>query len=137
MGPTAERRPGEGGAQNDARGDGNVTATVVHALGIARDLAAAGIPVFVAYPDPDKPGEYKPRKGWQNTTANPAYVGAWKPGLALCAVMGHGLDLVDIDPRNGGDLAALDGIMPDVSRRRRITLRRNAPLRAINGRRHP
>jgi replicative DNA helicase len=114
MGPTAERRPGEGGAQNDARGDGNVTATVVHALGIARDLAAAGIPVFVAYPDPDKPGEYKPRKGWQNTTANPAYVGAWKPGLALCAVMGHGLDLVDIDPRNGGDLAALDGIMPDV-----------------------
>jgi hypothetical protein len=26
--------------------------------------------------------------------------------------MGHGLDLVDIDPRNGGDPAALDGKMP-------------------------
>jgi hypothetical protein len=83
-------------------------------LGIARSLAEAGIPVFVAYPDPDKPGDYLPRGKWQTTTPNPALAGAWKPGLALCAVMGHGLDLIDIDPRNGGDRAALNGLMPSV-----------------------
>jgi AAA domain len=84
------------------------------ALDIARALAAAGIPVFVAYPDPAKPGDYRPPKGWQNTTANPAYIDAWKPGLALCAVMGNGIDLVDIDPRNGGDPASLDGLLPAI-----------------------
>jgi Protein of unknown function (DUF3631) len=84
------------------------------ALGIARGLAEAGIPVFVAYPDPGHPGKYRLPARWQATTANPAYVDAWKPGLALCAVMGCGLDLVDIDPRNGGTAAALDGILPEV-----------------------
>lgn len=84
------------------------------ALDVARAMAAAGIPVFVAYPDPGKPGDYKPPGRWQQTTANPAYVGAWKPGLALCAVMGHGLDLIDIDPRNGGDGKALNEILPEV-----------------------
>jgi hypothetical protein len=89
-------------------------------LDIARGLAKAGIPVFVAYPDPEgttasgRATGYALRKGWQTTTPNPAYVNAWKPGLALCAVMGCGLDDVDVDPRNGGDLAALDGILPEV-----------------------
>jgi hypothetical protein len=96
-----------------------VTAAELAALDAARGLAAAGIPVFVAYPDPKgetpsgKATGYRLPKGWQNTTANPAYVNAWKPGLALCAVMGHGLDLVDVDPRNGGDAAALP-VMPVV-----------------------
>ena len=108
---TAERRPRrEGGAQDAA----NVNASVQADLDTARELAAAGIPVFVAYPDPDKPGKYKMPGGWQKTTANPAYVGAWRPGRALCAVMGHGLDLVDIDPQNGGDPASLAGLLPDV-----------------------
>jgi hypothetical protein len=84
------------------------------AISTARALAAAGIPVFVAYPDPAKPGDYKPPKGWQNTSPNPAYADAWKPGLALCAVMGNGIDLVDIDPRNGGDPATLAGLLPDI-----------------------
>jgi hypothetical protein len=76
--------------------------------------------VFVAYPDPEgktKSGRatgYSLPGGWENTAANPAYVNAWRPGRALCAVMGCGLDLVDVDPRNGGDLAALDGILPEV-----------------------
>jgi hypothetical protein len=94
--------------------------TVANDLGIARGLAAAGVPVFVAYPDPDgkaKSGRatgYILRDGWETYAANPAYVDAWKPGLALCAVMGQGIDLVDIDPRNGGDPAALNGIMPRI-----------------------
>jgi replicative DNA helicase len=89
-------------------------------LQIARSLAAAGIPVLVAYPDPEgktpsgRATGYALRTGWQATTPNPDYVSAWKPGLALVAVMGCGLDLVDIDPRNGGDAKALTGIVPDV-----------------------
>jgi hypothetical protein len=112
MGTKQDPRRGTGG-QDDARGDG-INASVSEALDIARSLATAGIPVFVAYPDPAKPGDYKPRGEWQKTSPNPAYVNAWKPGLALCAVMGQGLDLIDIDPRNGGDTQALNGIMPEV-----------------------
>jgi len=89
-------------------------------LEIARRLAAAGIPVLVAYPDPDgktvsgRATGYALRTGWQATAPNPDYIGAWKPGLALVAVMGCGIDLIDIDPRNGGDATALNGIMPGV-----------------------
>src|SRR5690554_450803 len=84
------------------------------ALDHARTLAAAGIPVFCAYPDPDSDIGFRLPKNWHKTTPNPRYVDAWKPGLALCAVMGHGLDLVDLDPRNGGDAAQLNGTMPTV-----------------------
>jgi hypothetical protein len=72
-------------------------------LDTARRLARHGVPVFVAYPDSSKSTGYGLPIGWQTTSANPAYIDAWKPGLALCAVMGHGYDVIDIDPRNGGD----------------------------------
>ena len=90
------------------------------ALDVARAMAEAGIPVFCAYPDPE--GEtasgratgYRIRSGWESHHPNPSYVGAWRPGMALCAVMGQGLDLIDVDPRNGGDVDALNGTMPEV-----------------------
>jgi hypothetical protein len=83
------------------------------ALKVARALATAGIPVFVA---PEDWPEVRSAavKGWQTTTPNPAYVDAWQPRKRLCAVMGHGLDLVDLDTRNGGDVAKLNGGMPTV-----------------------
>lgn len=82
------------------------------ALDVARGLVRAGVPVFLAYPDPSVPTGYKPSKGWQQSTADPQVVDAWRPGLALCAVTGHGLDLVDVDPRAGG---TTDGVpMPEV-----------------------
>src|SRR5262245_55055173 len=87
---------------------------VAHALEAARAMAEAGIPVFCAYPDAASPTGFRLPRNWQSTTANPAYVDAWKTGMALCAVMGQGVDLVDVDPRNGGDPAALDGVLPDV-----------------------
>jgi hypothetical protein len=111
---TAERRPAGGGVPDDD------STSVAEALDVARALAAAGVPVFVAYPDPEGKTESGRRTGftlprsWQTTAPNPAYIGAWRPGRALCAVMGYGLDLVDVDPRNGGQLAALDGVMPKV-----------------------
>lgn len=85
------------------------------ALDVARALAAGGVPVFVAPPDPRSASGFALPVGWQRTAPDPAVVDRWAPGMALCAVMGHGLDLIDIDPRNGGDreLSAL-GCVPRV-----------------------
>jgi hypothetical protein len=88
---------------------------VAKALQAARVLVLWGVPLFLAKPaldsrrawDPlgghQKTGYWFPR-GWQMSTPDPAVVGRWRPGLALCAVMGHGLDLLDVDPsqRRGG-----------------------------------
>lgn len=93
------------------------------ALDVARGLAAAGIPVFAAAPAVGADGQWDARggtgrsgywlpHGWQQTAAGPEAVDAWRPGMALAVVCGHGLDVIDVDPRNGGDLAALDGALP-------------------------
>lgn len=89
-----------------------LTPEQAQALDIARALAASGIPVFVAATDPSKPTGWALPSGWQNTPPDPAVVDYWRPGMALAAVMGHGLDLVDIDPRNGGSLGPLGGQVP-------------------------
>lgn len=80
------------------------------ALDVARGLASAGVPVFLARPvSPEddahwhKVGYVLP-KGWQTAVPDPSVVDLWRPGMALCALMGHGLDLLDIDPRSGGQL---------------------------------
>jgi hypothetical protein len=83
-------------------------------LDIARALAAARVPLFLAHPDPIAKTGYRPPPRWEQTEPDPTVVDQWRPGLALCAVMGCGLDLVDIDPRNGGDVAALNGATPRV-----------------------
>jgi putative DNA primase/helicase len=93
------------------------TDTTTAALAAARRLAEAGVPLFLAPPAPSKIGFSLP-KGWERTEADPTVVDRWKPGWALCAVMGHVIDTVDIDPRNGGSLEALaeavNGPMPQV-----------------------
>ncbi len=76
--------------------------------------------MFVAYPDPEKSSGYRLSAKWQTTTASSAYVDAWRPGLALCAVQGYAFDVLDLDPRNGSDdswpllLAELQGEVPEV-----------------------
>jgi P4 family phage/plasmid primase-like protien len=82
------------------------------ALDIARRLAAAGVPIFIAQPDASVKTGYKPPPRWERTVPDPAVADLWRPGLALCAVMGCGLDLVDFDPRSGGDPAALGDLTP-------------------------
>jgi len=84
------------------------------ALDAARALAGAGCPVFAATADAASPTGYRPPRDWQRTRPDPRAVDAWRPGMALAMVTGLGLDVVDIDPRNGGDPAALDGAMPVV-----------------------
>lgn len=96
-----------------------VDAETARALDIARDLVRAGVPVFVAPPCPTdctskkhKPGQGTGGSGfhlplkWETSTPTLDVVDRWRPRWALCAVMGQTLDLLDTDPRNGGDATA-------------------------------
>ena len=84
---------------------------VEQALEIARRMAGAGIPLFVAPPQDNKIGFALPT-GWERTLPDAGTVDSWRPGWALCAVMGHGLDGLDFDFRNGADAQGLNGSMP-------------------------
>jgi hypothetical protein len=112
------------------------------ALDVARAMIGADIPVFAAPPALDNAGVWDQKggtgakggavgcgywlpKAWPQTVPSLGWLDpsdphlgskAWRPGWALCAVMGHGLDLIDIDPRNGGDVSyyELDGQLPTV-----------------------
>lgn len=74
-------------------------------LAFARRLIDHGVPVFLAHPKADRPGEFHYPQGWEKTTPNPRLLEAWRPGMAVCAVTGVVMDVIDIDPRNGGDKA--------------------------------
>lgn len=83
-------------------------------LDVARRLALAGVPIFVAKADASQPTGFRLPNRWQLTQAGAASlaaVDAWEPGDALCALMGVRMDLLDVDPRNGGDatVAGLQG----------------------------
>jgi hypothetical protein len=90
-----------------------IAAKVEQGLDAARYLAAHGIPLFTAEAAM-KDGQWDPSgghggcgywlpKGWQHSPADPGVADTWRVGMALCAVMGHGLDLLDVDPRHGGE----------------------------------
>ena len=84
-------------------------------LEIARGMASAGIPLFLAQPAAaggDAEFYYPP--AWESTEADPSVVDRWRPGMALCAVQGHLTGGIDIDPRHGGDVSTLDGFRPNV-----------------------
>jgi P4 family phage/plasmid primase-like protien len=87
------------------------------ALSVARELISCGIPVFVARPGNTSTGFHLP-SDWQRTLPDPALLDTWYPGCALGAVMGNGLDLIDIDPRDGGSIEvlqeALSGELPRI-----------------------
>jgi P4 family phage/plasmid primase-like protien len=95
-----------------------LTPDQAYALDIAKQLTLCGIPVFVAPADPSKPTGFRLPTKWQETPPDITIVERWQPGDALCAVMGHGLDLIDIDPRGAGPnpidalVAALGGQFP-------------------------
>ena len=99
-----------------------LAADIRQALKVARSLIRAGVPVFAAEPATGPDGKWDPSggtdgcgywlpKAWEKTVpsehwldpSGPLRDRAWHPGYALGAVMGHRLDLLDVDPRNGGD----------------------------------
>lgn len=84
------------------------------ALDTARDLIEHGIPVFTAKAALDRSGVWDPAAGtgntgyvlptgWQATEPNLTVIDNYRPGDALCAVMGHAVDGLDVDPRHSGD----------------------------------
>lgn len=85
---------------------------VLAALGHARDLARAGVRVFLARPATDNLGAWVPDGGtngsgyiiprWSDARADPDVVDRWRVGMALCAVMDGPVCAVDVDPRSGG-----------------------------------
>ncbi|MFC3500821.1 AAA family ATPase [Micromonospora krabiensis] len=76
------------------------------ALDIARRLVKAGIPVFSAAPNSSKPGTFLYPNGWEGIRPDESWIDGWKPGFALCAIGGYLADILDVDPRNGGDASA-------------------------------
>ena len=93
-------------------------------LEIARTLAAGGVPIFLSDPAM-RAGRWDPgggtdgmgywlSKGWQLTEADPDVLDGWVDGQAVAAVLGHVIDLVDIDPRNGGTEEAVKPSLPEV-----------------------
>lgn len=56
--------------------------------------------------------------GWEKTVPDVTVLDRYRPGDAVCLVMGNGFDLVDCDPRNGSDPSwekmVSDGVMPRV-----------------------
>lgn len=81
---------------------GEITAEQREALKIAAELIEAGVPIFAAAPNSDKPGEYHLPKAWEQTRPDLSVLDRWRPGWALAAVGGHVADFLDIDPRGGG-----------------------------------
>ena len=81
-------------------------------LAVARKLIRAGMPVFVAKPNPafdpavrdrgdPRSKEFFLPSGWPDTECDIAALEKWEPGWAVCLVTGHGLDTVDVDTKNG------------------------------------
>ncbi len=94
----------------------DLTPEQAEALKYAGQLIDAGVPVFAAPPNPERPGQYILPRAWQGTVPDHAQLDRWRPGWALGAVGGHAADFLDFDPRNGGDESrkelALQGQMP-------------------------
>lgn len=110
-------------ADSDSSVSVNVETGNAEALNYARYLAEHGVPIFAANPALDSEGNWQPEGGtggcgywlpkkWQRTEPDPAVVDTWRRGMALGAVMGHAVDGLDVDPRNGGDVSLDDLPMP-------------------------
>jgi hypothetical protein len=80
----------------------------IQALKIAARLIDAGVPIFAAAPNPDRPGEYYLPRQWEKTIPSHTWLEKWRPGWALAAVGGHVADFLDFDPRNGGDQSRVE-----------------------------
>jgi hypothetical protein len=86
------------------------------ALDIARELIAAGIPVFAAPPCPDDCKtqgharmEFHLPRAWQKIGPSEKQLDRWRPGWALAAMGGHAGDWIDEDSHHGGD-ESLEGL---------------------------
>lgn len=86
------------------------------ALEIAHWLADQGAPIFAAHRNSGTHGgEFFLPWAWQTTkplrkdviATSHRWINMWRPGMALAMVCGVVYDVVDVDPRNGGDALSL------------------------------
>jgi hypothetical protein len=76
-------------------------------LDLAREFISNGVPVFVAKPVPlnwTGRTEFFYPEDWPYLDADEKHLEGWKANWAVCAVTGIEFDVLDIDPRNGGNL---------------------------------
>jgi P4 family phage/plasmid primase-like protien len=107
-------------------------------LAFVKRLDELGVPLFTAepggcrdvVPDPDNEGklteiirrqpngpEFVRPKGWPSLTAedNEARVGDFRYYDALCAICGKPIAVVDVDPRNGGDVEKVRTLLAELT----------------------
>lgn len=75
------------------------------ALQIAHTLADLGVPLFAAHRNHgDRGPEFHYPDSWPTFRAKMSHlqIEQWRPGMALCMVTGVVFDVLDVDPRNGG-----------------------------------
>jgi hypothetical protein len=80
------------------------TPSQIEGLCIAHNLVDMGVPVFSAPPNSSRPGEFHYPSQWQHFKPNHVQVDRWRPGWALAMVCGVVFDVIDVDPRDGGDI---------------------------------
>lgn len=81
----------------------DLTTDQEQALAVAHKLVDLGVPIFPAAPNNGPGPEFHFPSAWQTWKPSHAAVDRWRPGWALCAVTGAVFDVIDIDPRNGGN----------------------------------
>lgn len=69
-------------------------------------MADLGVPIFSAVRNHSAGPEFLYPNGWQTIRAGVSshnWIERWRPGMALCMVTGVVFDVLDVDPRNGGE----------------------------------
>ena len=76
-------------------------------------LLELGVTIWVAEPQGDE--FFRPR-GWPNLTAdgNEERLSDFRVGMALCANTGGVITVVDVDPRNGGDIEKVRALLNEL-----------------------
>ncbi len=93
-------------SEQDARAE-----FVVHLLGL-------NVPLWVAERNPRGPdgAEFTRPRGWPTLTAakNIERLSTFSPGKAICANTGGKVAVVDVDPRNGGDIEKVRALLDEL-----------------------
>ena len=91
------------------------------ALAFLLDLYALGVPLWVAWPRPDYDGQKRTQEfdrpsRWEGLPSvwNSVRLSCFEPGYAVCANMGYAVAVVDVDPRNGGDVEKVRALLAEL-----------------------
>ncbi|WP_343577472.1 AAA family ATPase [Mycobacterium sp.] len=133
-GPQITNTDKDAGKSHSSNGDA-AGEDVQIALAFIEHLAELGVSLFSAEPggrreivpndageleevtlrQPGDPEFVRP-KGWPSLTAegNEARIGEYRFGQALCAICGKPIAVVDVDPRNGGDVERVQALLAEL-----------------------